>query len=68
MKWADTRRINTWKDFNKYAKGLLDLGVSMLDEQNVVLTDVLEEMKPSQESISTELLESATDALLESEE
>lgn len=68
MKWADTRRINTWKDFNKYAKGLLELGVSMLDEQNVVLTDVLEEMKPSQESISTELLESATDALLESEE
>jgi hypothetical protein len=40
----------------------------MLDEQNIVLTDVLEEMKPSQESISTELLESATDALLESEE
>ena len=68
MKWADTRRINTWKDFNKYAKGLLELGVSMLDEQNVVLTDVLEEMKPSQESICTELLESATDALLESAE
>jgi hypothetical protein len=68
MKWADTRRINTWKDFNKYAEGLLELGVSMLDEQNIVLTDVLEEMKPSKESISTELLESATDALLESEE
>jgi hypothetical protein len=60
LQQIDTRRVNTWRDFNNIAKGLLDLDVSVLDEQHVALTDVLEEMRVWQESITTELVESAT--------
>ncbi|KAG9192259.1 hypothetical protein G6011_10993 [Alternaria panax] len=63
LRQADTRRVVTWREFNNHAKGLLELGVLVLDEQNVALTDVLEEMRPSQESVRTELLESTTDLL-----
>jgi hypothetical protein len=65
---ADTRRVDTWKLFKSYAKGLLELGVLILDEQDVSLTDVLEEMGALQESGCTELVESATDTLVASKE
>jgi hypothetical protein len=60
LQQIDMRRMNTWRNFNDLAKGLLELGISVLDEQDVALTDVLEEMRVWQESITTELVESAT--------
>jgi hypothetical protein len=68
MQHADTRRVVTWREFNIHAKELLKLGVSILDEQDVALTDVLEEMEAPQESICTDFVESATDTLLGSDQ
>lgn len=44
MKVADTRRIETWKRFRYNVKKMVDLGVSLLDQQGVTLADVLGEM------------------------
>jgi hypothetical protein len=49
MKLADTRRVGTWKDFRKNVKELSKLGVLLLDQQDVALTEVLTEMGALQE-------------------
>jgi hypothetical protein len=54
MKSADTRRVGTWKDFRKNVKKLLELGVVLLDQHHVALTDVLIEMGALQELESVE--------------
>jgi hypothetical protein len=42
---ADRRRMNIWKEFTDAAAGLLTLGVVVVDEKGVILTDVLRKME-----------------------
>ena len=54
MKVADTRRMEIWKRFRYNVKKMLDLGVSLLDQQGVALADVLTEMGAFPEADSEE--------------
>ncbi|KAI4929978.1 hypothetical protein J4E85_004599 [Alternaria conjuncta] len=62
MKVADTRRMETWKRFRYNVKKMLDLGVSLLDQQGVALANVLIEMGEFPEADSEEERDEENDA------